>query len=91
MENAQTKTCPRCGRTLPIENFYKGSNGYVYAYCKECSKMYKKERSMRITPPDSENPLSAYTPRQLMQELVRRGYTGKLKLVRIDEIDLNNL
>ena len=51
MENTQTKTCPKCGRTLPIENFYKGSNGYVYAYCKECSKMYKKERSMRITPP----------------------------------------
>lgn len=30
-------------------------------------------------------------PRQLMQELVRRGYTGKLKLVTINEIDLNNL
>ena len=29
MENTQTKTCPRCGRTLPIENFYKRSNGQI--------------------------------------------------------------
>ena len=90
MEN-ETKTCPKCGRTLPIESFYKRSDGRTQAYCKECTKTYNKERSMRITPPDSENPLSAFTPRQLMQELVRRGYTGKLKLVTINEIDLNNL
>ena len=51
MENTQTKTCPKCGRTLPIENFYKKSNGQIYTYCKECAKMYNKERSMRITPP----------------------------------------
>ena len=89
MENTQTKTCPKCGRTLPIESFYKRSNGQIFTYCKECVKVINSAR--RITPPDSENPLSAYTPRQLMQELVRRGYTGKLKLVTINEIDLNNL
>lgn len=91
MENTQTKTCPKCGRTLTADNFYRRGDGSLYTYCKECAKTYNKERSMRITPPDSENPLSAFTPRQLMQELVRRGYTGKLKLVRINEIDLNNL
>ena len=87
MENTQTKTCPRCGRTLPIENFYKRSNGQMYTYCKECQKMYNKERSMRITPPDSENPLSAYTPRQLMQELKRRGYTSKLYIQQVADLD----
>lgn len=51
MENTQTKTCPRCGRTLPIENFYKRSNGQIYTYCKECQKTYNKEHSMRTTPP----------------------------------------
>lgn len=91
MENTQTKTCSKCGRMLPIESFYKRGDGRTQAYCKECTKAYNKERSMRITPPDSENPLSAFTPRQLMQELARRGYTGKLKLVTINEIDLNNL
>ena len=51
MENTQTKTCPRCDRTLPIENFYKRGNGRIYPYCKECTRTYNKERSMRITPP----------------------------------------
>lgn len=86
---SETKTCPKCGRTLPIESFYKRGDGRTQAYCKECVKA--NNRKYRNTPPDSENPLSAFTPRQLMQELVRRGYTGKLKLVTINEIDLNNL
>lgn len=85
MENTQTKTCPRCDRTLPIENFYKRSNGQIYPYCKECVKVINSAR--KITPPDSENPLSAYTPRQLMQELKRRGYTGKLYIQQIADLD----
>ena len=88
MENASyTKTCPKCGRTLPIESFYKRGNGMIYSYCKECTRTYNKERSMRITPPDSENPLSEYTPRQLMQELKRRGYTGKLYIQQVADLD----
>lgn len=87
MENTQTKTCPRCGRTLPIESFYKRSDGRTQAYCKECAKAYNKEHNMRITPPDSENPLSAYTSRQLMQELKRRGYTGKLYIQQVADLD----
>lgn len=85
MENTQTKTCPRCGRTLPIENFYKRSNGQIFTYCKECVKVINSAR--RITPPDSENPLSAYTPRQLMCELKRRGYTGKLYIQQVADLD----
>ena len=85
MENTQTKTCSRCGRTLPIENFYKRSNGQIFTYCKECVKVINSAR--RITPPDSENPLSAYTPRQLMQELKRRGYTGKLYIQQVADLD----
>ena len=85
MENTQTKTCPRCGRTLPIENFYKNKDGKPYSYCKECVKVLNSAR--RITPPDSENPLSAFTPRQLMQELKRRGYTGKLYIQQVADLD----
>ena len=85
MENTQTKTCSRCGRTLPIENFYKRSNGQIFTYCKECVKVINSAR--KITPPDSENPLSAYTPRQLMQELKRRGYTGKLYIQQVADLD----
>lgn len=36
---------------------------------------------------DESNPLAAYTPRQLMQELRRRGYTGPLQYVQKIDID----
>ena len=85
MENTQTKTCSKCGRTLPIENFYVNKDGKPYSYCKECVKILNSAR--RITPPDSENPLSAFTPRQLMQELKRRGYTGKLYIQQVADLD----
>lgn len=49
MENTQTKTCPKCGRTLSIENFYKYKDGKPYSYCKECIKARNAAR--RITPP----------------------------------------
>ena len=61
MENTQTKTCPKCGRTLPIENFYKRSDGRAQAYCKECAKVYSKERSMRITPRFGKSPLGFHS------------------------------
>lgn len=48
MENTQTKTCPKCGRTLPIENFYKNKDGNPYSYCKECVKVLNAARK---TPP----------------------------------------
>ena len=85
MENTQTKTCSRCGRTLPIEDFYVNKDGKPYSYCRECVKVLNAAR--KITPPDSENPLSAYTPRQLMQELKRRGYTGKLYIQQVADLD----
>lgn len=36
-----------------------------------------------------QHPLSKFTPRQLMEELKRRGYTGKLQYVEVKTIDLN--
>lgn len=49
MENTQTKTCPRCGRTLPIENFYVNKDSKPYSYCKECVKVLNAAR--KTTPP----------------------------------------
>lgn len=34
--------------------------------------------------------LSEFTPRELMEELVRRGYKGKLSYTEVHEIDLSN-
>lgn len=48
MEN-ETKTCPKCGRTLTIDNFYRRGDGSLYTYCKECVKTNNKK--YRNTPP----------------------------------------
>ena len=34
--------------------------------------------------------LAEFTPRELMAELARRGYEGKLTYTRVEEIDINN-
>lgn len=50
MENASdTKTCPKCGRILTADNFYRRGDGSLYTYCKECAKA--NNRKYRNTPP----------------------------------------
>lgn len=38
-----------------------------------------------------DNPLEDFTPRQLMEELKRREYTGKLQYVEVKTIDMGAL
>lgn len=38
-----------------------------------------------------DNPLGDYTPRQLLEELKRRGYSGKLQRVEVRTVDLDAL
>ena len=59
MENTQTKTCSKCGRTLPVENFYKKSNGQIFTYCKECVKVINSAR--KITPRFGKSPLGIHS------------------------------
>ena len=87
----ETKQCPKCGRELPASEFNKCKSNPdgLQSYCRECQhesqrKAYKKYSAVR-----QDNPLSAYTPRELMLELKKRGYKGKLHFVQ--EIDLNTL
>ena len=45
MEEIKTKVCSKCGRELPIENFYKNhtcKDGFDTT-CKECKNAYAKE------------------------------------------------
>lgn len=44
MEESKTKVCSKCGRELPLSEFYKKSdskNG-LQSYCKECAKRSSK-------------------------------------------------
>lgn len=77
-----TKVCPKCGRELPTSEFNRCSaakDGLQHS-CRECQHKAQKKSSVREIQKD--NPLSAYTPRQLMAELKRRGYDGELFYVQ---------
>lgn len=72
------KHCPKCGRDLPEEAFQKNSTAKdgLQFYCKDCMHVYDKKRQQKARQIPQE--LSKYTPRQLMEELHRRGYKGTL-------------
>jgi len=82
------KTCNKCGRTLPLSAFAlrKASKDGHQACCLDCTRRIAKEyrerkaRKAGITSlPAGANPaLSAFTPRQLIEELRSRGYKGTL-------------
>ena len=91
MENV-TKKCMKCGRELPVSSFNKcrSRKDGLQTYCKECSKEANKSSSIKKLELMKENPLSAYTPRQLMSELKARGFDGELifvKRIKLSDID----
>lgn len=84
------KECKRCHRILDESEFYisrKAKDG-LQPYCKQCQNECYKERMGRgkyrkvFTNPE----LAPFTPRQLMDELKARGYSGTLKYVQTIEI-----
>lgn len=90
METTGTKHCNRCGRDLPLDEFHKNnrSKDGLQWMCKSCMNKANMEIRERKKEP-SDNPLTSYTPRQLMEELARRGYKGRLTYTHI--IDIENL
>jgi hypothetical protein len=85
------KRCKSCGQTKPLDEFYKNpkmSDGHVNT-CKTCynKKCQRKRDEQQAT--NGPRPLESFTPRQLMQELQRRGFRGKLMFTQ--EIDITKL
>lgn len=72
-----TKTCKCCGKTLPLGAFTKKGMGYRNV-CKDCENIED----------GASDRFKDVTARELIEELRKRGYTGTLKLVRIDEVKL---
>ena len=89
-ENITTKECKHCHRTLPVTDFYKKSNspdGLQYV-CKQCQKEINRNLQRKKKLFGGGNPeLARFTPRQLMEELRARGYTGELKYVQTINIE----
>lgn len=95
----ETKVCSKCGRELSIDNFKRNAWGIV-SVCKECeaaTRKQKKEAAKKAEnyQKDVEDArmlrLKDFTPRELMEELRNRGYEGKLRYVRVEEVDLTKL
>ena len=95
------KKCRCCGRELPISNFKKGRWGVV-SVCMDCDKQHRTEKRQarideqkkKVEDVRAENRqlcLADFTPRELMAELKRRGYEGKIRYVEVHEINLNDI
>lgn len=96
---ALTKVCKCCGKGYTLDHFKKGRWGYV-SVCNECDTKHRKEKREKRLEEEKESKerelancrklnLQDFTPRELMQELARRGYRGKLEYVETRTIDLS--
>ena len=88
--------CKVCGRELSPEHFGVGKFGR-HKTCNDC--VNEKHRATLANKKESNDlkkqleeartlRLKDFQPRELIEELKRRGYTGKLTYVQVHEIDL---
>lgn len=75
------KVCAKCGRDLPLTEYYRKGRGYQ-SWCKDCCRDHGRLRN-GSTGEYRENPtLTQATDQQLYDELKRRGYEGKLSITK---------
>ena len=95
-EKQELRICKECGRELPINAFTtgRGKNGKEFrrSVCAECCSKKQKEGHQKkkdeAVAKAKSMRLKDFTARELMEELSRRGYKGKLKFVEVHEIDI---
>lgn len=97
----ETKICKCCGKELPISEFGIMFNGVVHSICKSCMKVKQSEGHKKRSELNKQKKvdeleavkkarLSEFTPRELMEELARRGYEGKVTYTETHVIDITN-
>ena len=84
------KECAKCHRMLDESEFNinrKAKDG-LQSYCKSCQKedFRKRTGGGKFRKVFTNPELAPFTPRQLMDELKARGYSGTLKYVEMIEI-----
>lgn len=88
MENSnEKKVCAKCGRELSIDKFRRTKWGTCSSICEECISEKRRENkdARKAAALDELNKarntrLSDFTPRELMEELRRRGSRGTLEV-----------
>lgn len=98
----ETKVCKCCNRELSINQFKRGRYGAV-SVCLECDAKHRRENKeqrekelemLRAREEAEKNKrqreLEHFTPRELMEELARRGYKGELTYTKVETIDITN-
>ena len=86
----ETRTCKCCGIEKQIDKFRKYPKGGYTSVCLECAKKHYNETRREKHESLMSQSLKDYTPRELMEELARRGYVGKLSFTRVETIDITN-
>lgn len=80
------KRCKRCGRELDESSYNKSSSSSdgLQTYCRSCQHEMARSWKERKQNERGCNPdLAKVTPRQLIEELKARGYTGELKSTQV--------
>lgn len=89
----ETKRCYKCGRTLPVTEFHKNrsTKDGLQNMCKDCIKERDAERASKAAEKMKTLRLFQFTPREIMEELKRRGYYGIVSFDRKkeEEVELN--
>lgn len=95
----ETKICKCCGKELPQEEFSKNAVGYT-SVCKQCNSENRRKAALNRKPIQPIQKLeeslanakamrlAEFTPRELMKELKKRGYEGKLRYIEVHEVDI---
>ena len=85
----ETRTCKKCGRTLPLSEFHKSgrSKDGLSFVCEDCVKKTRKDKQLQKM--KNYNPLEKFSSSELILELKRRGVRGEFfiqKKVSINRI-----
>ena len=89
----ETKKCKHCGQELPVSEFFRKASAKdgMQSWCKQCMHEESKDAQKKYIAKQRSLGLEAYTPRELMKELHKRGYVGKLEYTRTEIIDISKL
>lgn len=79
-----TFKCTKCGKELPLSQFpvdNRAKSGHR-TICRGCFNARQNELNAQKKQTKADNPLSGFTARELIEELRRRNYKGKLYLMQ---------